>query len=237
MENRRHYYRILRVQPDAPHEVIKSSYRTLMTKLGLHPDLGGDHAEAILINEAYEVLTDPVRRAAYDRDLLTRLTMSDLSGVRSGDDENREDSPGIVKPCPFCRAPGAPNLRVEADTRCHQCASPLYPADRTEDDSGDQRSLPRVPRAGQIEVFTCWPQQAIPGYARDLSLAGIQFLFGRELNREQIIKIDGDYVHAIARVASCRRQVGGTEPSYAVGAAFVTRRFLRAQGTFVSTSV
>ena len=37
MENRRNYYRILRVQPDAPLEVIKSSYRTLMTKLGLTP--------------------------------------------------------------------------------------------------------------------------------------------------------------------------------------------------------
>jgi len=37
MENRRHYYRILHVQPDAPLEVIKSSYRTLMTKLGSTP--------------------------------------------------------------------------------------------------------------------------------------------------------------------------------------------------------
>jgi DnaJ-class molecular chaperone len=50
--NRRNYYRILHVQPDAPTEVIKSSYRTLMQRLKMHPDLGGDHSEAALINEA-----------------------------------------------------------------------------------------------------------------------------------------------------------------------------------------
>lgn len=237
MENRRHYYRILRVQPDAPLEVIKSSYRTLMTKLKLHPDLGGDHGDALLINEAYAVLTDPDRRAAYDRDLLTRYTKSDLSGVPDGDDGARDGSPGAPSPCPFCKAPGAPHRRVEPNTRCQQCASPLYPADRFDDDSADQRSLPRVQRAGKIEVFTCWPQQPFPGHARDLSPAGIQFAFGRELNREQIIKINGNCFHAIARVASCRKEAGGPEPSYAIGAAFVTRRFDRARGTFVSTSV
>ncbi|MGI9625647.1 MAG: J domain-containing protein [Longimicrobiales bacterium] len=237
MENRRHYYRILRVQPDAPLEVIKSSYRTLMTKLRLHPDLGGNHADAILINEAYEVLTDPARRAAYDRELLTRFTMNDLSGLRGTDDEVCYSAPEVPRSCPFCKAPRAPELRVEADTRCQQCASPLYPADRLEDASTDQRSLPRVQRAEQIEVFTCWPQQAIPGHAKDLSPAGIQFVIGCELSREQIIKIDGNYFSAIARVASCRGLAGSPQARYAIGAAFVTRLFDSAQGTFVSTSV
>ena len=66
MENRRNLYRILHVQPDAPDEIIQSSYRTLMMKLRMHPDLGGDHYTATLINEAYAVLSDPARRAAYD---------------------------------------------------------------------------------------------------------------------------------------------------------------------------
>ena len=66
--NRRNYYRILHVQPDAPAEVIKSSYRTLMQRLRMHPDLGGDHWNASLINEAYTVLMDPEQRAAYDRE-------------------------------------------------------------------------------------------------------------------------------------------------------------------------
>ena len=51
--NRRNYYRILHVQPDAPDAVIRTAYRTLMQKLRQHPDLGGDGATATLINEAY----------------------------------------------------------------------------------------------------------------------------------------------------------------------------------------
>ncbi|MFT5395826.1 MAG: DnaJ-class molecular chaperone [Gammaproteobacteria bacterium] len=38
---RRNYYRILNIQPDAPLEIIKNNYRTLLQKLRLHPDLGG----------------------------------------------------------------------------------------------------------------------------------------------------------------------------------------------------
>ena len=69
MKNRRNYYRVLQVQPDAPLEVIKASYRTLMQKLKHHPDLGGDHSNATFLNEAYAVLCDPHKRADYDRKL------------------------------------------------------------------------------------------------------------------------------------------------------------------------
>ncbi len=61
-KNRRNYYRLLHVQPDAPIEVIKASYRTLMRTPGNHPDLGGDGANAALINEAYAVLSDAGKR-------------------------------------------------------------------------------------------------------------------------------------------------------------------------------
>jgi len=62
LKNRRNYYRILHIQPDAPVEIIKASYRTLMQKLAQHPDLGGDHWNSALINEAKAVLTDPAER-------------------------------------------------------------------------------------------------------------------------------------------------------------------------------
>ena len=45
-EERRNLYRILHVQPEAPPEVIRASYRTLMSTLRAHPDLGGDPAAA-----------------------------------------------------------------------------------------------------------------------------------------------------------------------------------------------
>lgn len=63
MKNRRNYYRILHVQPDAPKEMIRSSYRTIMHKMRVHPDLGGDSEAAALVNEAYAVLSDERERA------------------------------------------------------------------------------------------------------------------------------------------------------------------------------
>jgi hypothetical protein len=70
MKNRRNHYRLLQVQADAPIEVIRSSFRALMRELKQHPDLGGSHWEATLLNEAYETLSDPKRRAEYDRQFL-----------------------------------------------------------------------------------------------------------------------------------------------------------------------
>ncbi|MEE9335632.1 MAG: DnaJ domain-containing protein [Granulosicoccaceae bacterium] len=66
MHNKRNYYRILHVQFDAPPAVIKASYRTIMQKLRAHPDLGGEEWNAGLINEARNVLLDPILRADYD---------------------------------------------------------------------------------------------------------------------------------------------------------------------------
>lgn len=79
-DTRRNHYRTLHVQPDAPFEVIRASYRTLMRTLKLHPDLGGDHAEAVHLNTAYAVLGHPAGRAAYDRALLKRYDIQTLCG-------------------------------------------------------------------------------------------------------------------------------------------------------------
>ena len=77
--NRRNHYRVLQVQPDAPFEVIRANYRALVQKLRLHPDLGGDHWTAAHINAAYHVLSNPVLRAAYDRELLATYDLATLS--------------------------------------------------------------------------------------------------------------------------------------------------------------
>lgn len=59
-------YRVLQVQPDADPLIIKSAYRTLMSEMKVHPDVGGGTRRAQEINEAYEVLSDPEKRRAYD---------------------------------------------------------------------------------------------------------------------------------------------------------------------------
>lgn len=63
----RDYYRILQVDPAAEQEVIEAAYRRLARKY--HPD-SNQSLDATRrmqeINEAYEVLRDPARRAEYD---------------------------------------------------------------------------------------------------------------------------------------------------------------------------
>ncbi len=61
------YYGILQVHPKAEKEVIDAAYRKLAAKY--HPDVSqlSDASERMKqINTAYEVLSDPVKRAAYD---------------------------------------------------------------------------------------------------------------------------------------------------------------------------
>lgn len=60
------YYAILQVHPQAEQEVIDAAYRRLAAKY--HPDVNKapDAGEKMKqLNAAYEVLSDPVKRAAY----------------------------------------------------------------------------------------------------------------------------------------------------------------------------
>ena len=60
------YYAILEVAPSATLEQIKRSYRRLVRLH--HPDLNKEAKDTQIkqLNEAYEVLSDLTRRAAYD---------------------------------------------------------------------------------------------------------------------------------------------------------------------------
>jgi curved DNA-binding protein CbpA len=58
------HYDVLQVNPRAEPEVIRAAYRVLARKY--HPDHGGDAARMIALNDAWDVLGDPVRRAEYD---------------------------------------------------------------------------------------------------------------------------------------------------------------------------
>ena len=66
---KRDYYEVLNLQKGAPEKDIKAAYRKLARKY--HPDVnpGDTNAEAKFkeISEAYQVLSDPKKRAMYDR--------------------------------------------------------------------------------------------------------------------------------------------------------------------------
>ena len=59
------HYRELGVAPDASEDAIKKAYRKLA--LQHHPDKGGDPEKFKAISTAFAVLSDPEKRAAYDR--------------------------------------------------------------------------------------------------------------------------------------------------------------------------
>jgi hypothetical protein len=65
------YYALLGVRPGATQAEIKSAYRGKAKTL--HPDAcGGDRELFQAVQEAYEVLSDPARRRAYDLQLASR---------------------------------------------------------------------------------------------------------------------------------------------------------------------
>ena len=58
------HYTVLGVQPSADRRTIQAAYRALARTS--HPDFGGHEADMARINEAWRVLGDAERRAAYD---------------------------------------------------------------------------------------------------------------------------------------------------------------------------
>ena len=60
------YYDLMQISPKAELETIKRIYKLLVSRL--HPDNAetGDAEKFLLIRRAFETLSDPQRRAAYD---------------------------------------------------------------------------------------------------------------------------------------------------------------------------
>ena len=216
-ENRRNYYRILHVQPDAPAEVIRSSYRTIMQRLRAHPDLGGDNRAATLINEAYAVLTDPARRAAYDATFRPRYQRTAPDGTLPPAPRLPEGlQTGTFVVCAFCREPYTHGRKVLADTLCAGCGSPLYPASRQRDASRG-RALPRLERNHRVVLFTRWQRRQarrrhLPGgAARDEQPArrGRRPLHHRRCLRDRAVPAAAGRVRLDPRLSADRRPQPG----------------------------
>jgi DnaJ-class molecular chaperone len=93
MTSEPNHYDVLRVKPAASQQEISRAYRALMRTH--HPDLDGGPAdggelrrgELLQIMEAFAVLGDPARRAAYDR-----------SRTGTSTSTNRQDAGAVVIP-------------------------------------------------------------------------------------------------------------------------------------------
>lgn len=221
------YYRLLHVQPDAPLEVIRSSYRTLMQRMKVHPDLGGDHRAAALLNEAWSVLRDARKRAAYDaerRDPTPSASRSTHTGKRA-----------TVTACHFCGEERRVDAPLRHGDRCHRCESPLLPADRSRMEHGGQRAIRRIRRHHPLTVVTAWPPgRPIAGQTLDISLHGLRFVTAQALERGQLIRIDSDICRAVARVIASDLEADTERRHWLIRAEFLTLEFESALGSFVS---
>ena len=245
-EERRNLYRILHVQPEAPLEVIRASYRTLMSTLRAHPDLGGDPEAAARINAAYAVLADPARRRAYDQSLArprppTAAPAAPATSPRPSAAATAAAAPRPAaatvdaaawqadRVCPFCRR-GLP-AAVHLDSRCSGCESPLFR--RPAMDRGElfgRRGSPRNLRAMPATL-------RLPGHAadlaarlHDLSLTGLCVVSPLPAPERSAMRVITANFDAVAVVVKCRRNAD----HWLLHGELLTLQLLRSQGVFVS---
>ena len=71
---KKNLYEELGLKKDATKNEIKSSYRSLVKKH--HPDAGGEKDKFLKIQNAWEILNDPVKKANYDKQFFSSYTSS-----------------------------------------------------------------------------------------------------------------------------------------------------------------
>jgi hypothetical protein len=238
----RNYYEVLHVSRDAPLEIIRGSYRTLMQGMKHHPDLGGDASTAARINEAYAVLSNAERRAEYDArmDLMERVA----AGAPDADTESSAQTAFRARvldwsrQCVFCETRHSHGRNIESEIACQTCDSPLSAAERHRMESEGQRAVERIGKHMSVSYYTRWPQpKPYSGRIEDMSLHGLRLATRQDLVEGQCIKIVSDIVHAVAQVTHSRYERRGWSKRCIAGVSFVTLRFGRSLGGFVSNRV
>lgn len=247
---RRNLYRLLFVQPEAPPEVIKASYRALMTTLRAHPDLGGDHERAAQINAAYEVLSDPERRREYDR-RSRRPLRGMAAGAASAQTTHANADPAATsnmpardigawladRRCPFCGTPFS--AHPKPGHRCLHCDSPLTPAPAADDQHAPGELLGR--RRAERHARDLAVRVRLPGQAgdhtarlRDLSFSGLSMSTDYVVARGTALRVSTPMFDTVAQVMACRRAGPATSPGWTVHVRLLTLQLLRApRGVYV----
>ena len=110
------YYELLQVTPTADLEIITAAYRALIRRH--HPDRNPSptaDATTKLLNEAWEVLSDPAKRAEYDRTFAGSSSSRPTPPPRPQNPPTQETPPPRPKPSPTPKAsePEPDNIEPE----------------------------------------------------------------------------------------------------------------------------
>jgi len=242
IKNRRNFYRILQVQPDAPLEIIRASYRTLMRELKNHPDLGGSTSAASVLNEAYETLSDPKRRTAYDKKIQinrfkrTTATSKPPTAASKPTAAASKPTPSTSKStfCTFCKTSLAPV--VQTGKNCPTCNVPL-PLPQERDLSLEKsRQIARMKKNDLIFYSCTWPETLKEGKMIDLSPKGMRFSCPEKIDPGTVLKITTPVLKACGVVTNQRQERENHRISFETGISFVAVTFEETRGSFISVS-
>ena len=224
------FYEILRVDRDAPLAVIRESYRRLMQHAGNHPDRGGDAKTAALINKAYAVLSNPEQRRDYDLrlDILQRVT----TGI-SIEPARKAFDPDVD--CLFCEQPHGVVGQDTADMGCDVCGSPLQSVADMHMETADQRAVQRLSKRLELKFFMHWQQhKGFVARTEDISPQGLRMVTRRDVHSGQRIRLVSNILEAVGDITHCVPRHTRWRTENVAGVAFVTLRFARSIGGFVS---
>jgi c-di-GMP-binding flagellar brake protein YcgR len=108
------------------------------------------------------------------------------------------------------------------DAHCRSCISPLARITTRIRGASERRAVKRVALQDEIPFYTSWPQSApFKGRLVDLSPLGMQFVTDQALQPNQMIKLEGRGLSAVARVVRCSRRANH-RGDHLVGVQFAT---------------
>ena len=95
---------------------------------------------------------------------------------------------------------------------------------------GYLRAILPMKRQLPLTFYTHWPQEPSSALSCDIFLTGMKFHSSVRLVEDQLIKLDGRILKAVASVTHARQE----GVSCAVGVEFIKLRFSRSRGSFVA---
>jgi hypothetical protein len=102
-------------------------------------------------------------------------------------------------------------------------------------DGADQRAAQRIGRDGHITFVAQHTLKKSRATIQDVSPTGMCLITTESLDVNQVVKIEGTMLSAVARVVSCRHRERPPFSASLVGVEFLTLDLADSRGTFVSS--
>ena len=205
-------YKLLQVDSEADPEVIQAAYRRLAQKF--HPDLAtgvGAAERMVAINGAWEILGDPERRAAYDRQLAEARRAPGPAAPAETPASTRAATPAATTAPPAASRPAAHRTASGAAAPSPDQVSSNWTSGRSNVGGGyDERSMRRPDGNGAAGPPPGRPSGSLINFGRYSGwslgeIAGRDLEYLEWLDRMTIGRPYRDEIDVILRQAGRRR--------------------------------